>query len=156
MREATTLNEKPEKITGGCLCGSVRYEALGKPVCVGHCHCQTCRRHTGAPIVTFVMFAADQVRFPERDRDIYRSSPHVKRGFCGQCGTPLTWEGKFKGIDIIEFYVSTTDDPDSHVADRHWHYGEKIAWFDVVGDIPRYAGSETAGEPIRRGPADGG
>ncbi len=41
-------------VTGGCMCGAVRYEAIGELLGVGHCHCASCRRHTGAPVVTFV------------------------------------------------------------------------------------------------------
>ncbi len=147
------MNAASEKITGGCLCGGVRYEAMGPPVCVGHCHCETCRRHTGAPLVTFVAFEADKVRFPGGDRNIYNSSPGVKRGFCANCGTPLTWEGNFKGFDIIEFHISTTDNPNAHIPDRHWHHGEKLAWLEVVDSLPRYFGSETAGEPYLHGNA---
>jgi hypothetical protein len=43
------MGEKAEKVTGGCLCGAVRYEAIGDPFSVIHCHCSSCRRHTGAP-----------------------------------------------------------------------------------------------------------
>ena len=36
-------------VTGGCMCGAVRYKASGEAVSVIHCHCLSCRRHTGAP-----------------------------------------------------------------------------------------------------------
>ena len=128
---------KPEIVTGGCLCGAVRYEAEGPPVCVGICHCQTCRRHTGAPFVAFVAFEGRHVSFPETDRDIYRSSERAQRGFCSKCGTPLTWEGRYKGLDIIEFHVSTTDDPEAHPPELHWHHDEKLNWLSLNDDLPR-------------------
>ena len=49
------------KWTGGCMCGEVRYEAIGEPPYVGHCHCKSCRQHTGAPVVTLVAFMADGI-----------------------------------------------------------------------------------------------
>jgi len=124
---------------GGCMCGAVRFEASGEPLGVGYCHCRSCRRHTGAPVVALVAFAADQVRFTGRDRGIYDSSPGVGRAFCGQCGTPLSWESFAKTWDkpVIEFHISTLDDPDSFKPDRHWFYSERIAWFDVADDLPR-------------------
>ena len=151
----------PETVTGGCLCGAVRYEAKGEVLGVGYCHCQSCRRHSGAPVVTWVAFRADQVRFPERDRKIYNSSPGVGRGFCDQCGTPLTFEipvsRTFGGQPIIEFYISTLDDPDAFVPDRHWFHGERISWFEVADDLPRYRGFGMDGEePYRHGPATEG
>ncbi|TIQ37507.1 MAG: hypothetical protein E5X48_06235 [Mesorhizobium sp.] len=35
----------------------------GKPIWVGYCHCHSCRRHSGAPVVTFAAFSASQVDF---------------------------------------------------------------------------------------------
>lgn len=146
------MSDTNQRTVGGCLCGSVRYEADGPPICVAYCHCSTCRRHTGAPIVTFVMWAADKVRFTAQDRNIYQSSSGVKRGFCGQCGTPLTWEGRYKDVDIIEFYVGTTDNPDTHVPEWHWHDAERLAWFEVADHLPRYRASDSGAAPYRKGP----
>ena len=55
-------------ITGGCLCGSVRYEARGAPLTVAYCHCLSCRRHTGAPLVVWVAFESDRVHHPNGER----------------------------------------------------------------------------------------
>ena len=44
--------------SGGCLCGSVRYRATGKPIAPTHCHCETCRRVSGAAFMTWVSVAA--------------------------------------------------------------------------------------------------
>jgi len=84
-----------------------------------------------------VAFDGQKVRFTMADRDIYKSSPNVKRGFCSKCGTPLTWEGRYEGLDIIEFHVSTTDDPDAFAPELHWHFGERLSWLNVVDDLPR-------------------
>ena len=122
-----------EKVSGGCMCGKVRYEAIGEPLYIGYCHCHSCRHHTGAPVVAVVVFEEDKVRFTQEDRSIYNSSPGVGRGFCGQCGTTLTWEGSGN----ISLHISTLDDPDNHVPAQHWFYEERIAWFDVANDLPR-------------------
>jgi hypothetical protein len=134
------------------MCGAVRYEAVGEPIAVGHCHCHSCRRHTGAPVVTFVAFEPDQVSFTKAGRKIYNSSPGVGRGFCDQCGTPLTWEGKAFDRLIIEFHISTTDDPSAHVPDRHWFHEERIVWFDVADGLPRYPRGSSDQEPYCHGP----
>ena len=80
-------------MTGGCMCGAVRYETTGESFGVSHCHCHSCRKHNGAAVVTLVGFKADQVTFSGDERKVYESSPGVGRAFCSNCGTPLTWEG---------------------------------------------------------------
>lgn len=131
--------------TGGCMCGAVRYEAIGEPKFVGHCHCHSCRKHSGAPVVTWVAFNPEQVTFTNGIRKLYESSPGIKRAFCGDCGTPLTWEGPsfvVPGTYTIEFHISTLDNPDDYIPDRHWFYEERISWFDVADKLPRYRGLE--------------
>ena len=128
---------------GGCMCGAVRYEVRGAPFWVGHCHCESCRKHTGAPLVTFVAFREEQVTFSKGARRIYESSPGVGRAFCGNCGTPLTWEGQGRqeGLGMIyEFHISTLDAPDEVRPENHVFYPERISWFDVADHLPRHRG----------------
>jgi hypothetical protein len=76
-------------ITGGCQCGAVRFraEALGR---ASICHCRMCQKAFGGffgPLVTakgLVWTKAEPARF--------QSSNKARRGFCPQCGTPLTFE----------------------------------------------------------------
>ncbi len=147
------MGEKSETVTGGCMCGAVRYEAVGEPFWVGHCHCNSCRRHTGAPVVTFVGFKEDQVTFTKGDRQIYNSSPGVGRAFCGHCGTPLTWEGVWGDHgSIVEVHISTLDDPGAFVPQSHVYHEERIAWFDVADALPRYVTSDLKETPSGNGP----
>ena len=150
------MGEEFTQITGGCMCGEVRYEADREPVTVSYCHCYSCRRHTGAPVVTFVVFERDQVKFTKEDRKIYNSSPGVERGFCGQCGTSLTCEGEYMGRPMIGFHISTLDNPDAYVPIVHQRHGERIDWFDVADNLPRLRGGSDDKEPYHIGPVIGG
>ncbi len=147
------MGETTLKTTGGCRCGAVRYEAVGEPVYVPYCHCESCRKATGAPVVAYVMFDRERVRFTEGERKIYESSPGVRRAFCPVCGTPLTWEGVWGGRTITEFHIGTLDRPDAFTPDRHAFYGERIGWFDVADRLPRYRGTSVGTEPESFGPA---
>ncbi|RKH24500.1 hypothetical protein D7Y13_26210 [Corallococcus praedator] len=51
--------EGPERFTGGCLCGSVRIVASGRPCRVGVCHCLDCRKHHGALFHASAIFPQD-------------------------------------------------------------------------------------------------
>ncbi len=143
-----------DRLTGGCLCGAVRYETTGKSFKVLHCHCQSCRKHNGGPVVTLAGFKADQVEFSGDERKIYESSPGVGRAFCGKCGTPLTWEGD--GGDrgpILEFHISTFDNPEVLLPTLHAFDAERIAWFEVADKLPRYEGRSEKSPLLRHGPA---
>ncbi len=50
------MSEASEQFEGGCLCGAVRFVATGLPKGVYWCHCQSCRKHSGAPASVFVAF----------------------------------------------------------------------------------------------------
>ena len=145
------------KATGGCMCGAVRYEVTGGSFGVIHCHCHSCRKHNGASVVTLAGYTADQVTFSGDERKVYESSPGVGRAFCGKCGTPLTWEGDGGDLGpIIEFHISTFDNPDDLVPTAHAFEPERISWFDVADMLPRYEGFVDDGPPLRHGPVSKG
>ena len=123
------------------MCRAVRYETSGEPFLISHCHCESCRRHNGGPVVTLVGYKADQVVFSGEDRKFYESSPGANRAFCGDCGTPLTWEGDGGDLGMIcELHISTFDDPTTLEPTGHAFYGERISWFETADDLPRYEG----------------
>ena len=151
------MNSEEKTTTGGCMCGAVRYETTGESFKIIHCHCQSCRKHNGAAAVTLAGFKTDQVEFSGDERKIYESSPGIGRAFCGKCGTPLTWEGD--GGDpgpIIEFHISTFDDPNVLVPTAHAFALERIPWFDIADNLPRYEGFTGRSVLLRHGPVDDG
>ncbi len=150
------MTETVRRVTGGCMCGAVRYECEGGPMTVAYCHCEDCRHHTGAPVVVWVAYDSDRVRYTNGTPKIYESSPGIGRAFCGDCGTPMTWQAesvRFPGKHITEFHIGTLDDPSVHVPDRHWFDSKRIAWFNTADNLPRYSRLDGEGtEPIHIGP----
>ena len=125
-------------LEGGCLCGAVRYRIDSPPLWTGYCHCTSCRRSTGAPVTMFVGASTDSVTFTAGERAHFASSPGVQRGFCAQCGTPLTYEGeRFAGE--IHFYVSTFDEPQALRPRFHVYYEERLEWLEISDSLPRHA-----------------
>jgi hypothetical protein len=150
------MADKTERrITGGCMCGAIRFEAMGEPIIVTHCHCDSCRRHTGAAMVPLASFEAGQVRFLKGERKIYHSSPGVERAFCGDCGTTLTWESNPRGQSLIEFHIGTLDEPNALPPSVHVFHGERLRWFDTADGLPRYETNRHGKDPYRHAPADG-
>jgi len=97
--------------TGGCLCGAVRFEASGPPNWVAYCHCGSCRRATGAPVAAYAGFPAAAVRFVSGAPAQFASSTGVSRGFCGRCGSPLSFVGE-RWPGEIHLHLGSFDRPD--------------------------------------------
>ncbi len=77
--------------TGGCLCGSIRFETRAVPRNAHTCSCEICQRHSGATSLTWVEFNADDVLWtgPGGTPSTYRSSDYSSRAFCAACGSTL-------------------------------------------------------------------
>ncbi len=147
----------PQKMTGGCMCGAVRYETVGAAFAINHCHCQSCRKHNGAAAATLAGFKVVQVKFSGEPRKVYESSPGVGRAFCGKCGTPLTWEGDDGELGaIVELHIGTFDHPEVMLPTSHAFEPERLPWFDIADDLPRYEGFSEMSPLLRHGPVSDG
>ena len=115
---------------GGCLCGAVRYRASGAPAWVTHCHCESCRRATGGAVTTWAGFAAKDFAVVRGTITRFASSPGVLRGFCGACGSPLSFEG---GLfpDEVFLTIGSLDEPNALPPTSHAFSAERIAWLHV-------------------------
>ncbi len=90
-----------EKVTGGCLCGAVRFEATGAPRRVGICHCLDCRKHHGAVFHASAIFDATAV-VVTGDLRAYEG-----RAFCPICGSSVL----SRSGDEIELHLGALDEP---------------------------------------------
>ena len=103
--------------------------------------------------MTLAGYREDQVRFTAGERSFYQSSQDAVRAYCSNCGTPLTWEGDGGDLGpIIEFHLSTFDDPAILVPTAHAFYPERIPWFDIADNLPRYEGFAELSSLLRHGP----
>lgn len=110
--------------------------------------------------MVWVGFPASQVEFVNGQPKIYESRPGVKWGFCRDCGSTLMWEANLSlfGLDdmiLTELTISSFDMPEVFRPDRHWQDGQRIQWFDVDDELPRYKESAVAdAEPTHFGPCE--
>lgn len=129
-----------ETMTGGCQCGRIRYCARIDSDDAYLCHCRMCQRATGGVSIAFKNVKLTDVEW-EREPDRYRSSPLAQRGFCSECGTPLTFE-YIEDSDKIDLTVGSFDQParfkpTAHFAVESMHE----AWLDIC-DLPRTRSDE--------------
>jgi hypothetical protein len=81
----------------------------------------------------------------------FGSSPGVKRGFCPNCGSPLTYENE-RMPDEVHLYAASLSSPNDVAPDRHVFVAEQLSWFEVLDELPRYATTSRGAVPIRTGP----
>ena len=126
-----------DAIEGGCLCGAIRYRALGTAYGITHCHCRTCRRASGAPFVTWAGFDTDKFTFIEGRPVSHASSPNVLRTFCGTCGTPLTYQ-RTDLPGSIDVTVGSMDDPEALKPEDHTWTDSRLSWISLNDHLPEY------------------
>jgi hypothetical protein len=120
------------ELTGGCLCGAVRYRTGTPNVPPTLCHCASCRRATGAHAVGLYTVTRATAEFTAGKQTEYRSSSDVLRGFCGECGTSLTyWHARWP--ENLSFTISSLDNPGLAVPIDHTGMADAAPW-DVPGD----------------------
>jgi hypothetical protein len=115
---------------GGCLCGAVRFRAAGAPKWTLWCHCQSCRKHSGAPAAVFVAFDDRAVKMLQGEIKKFASSPGVQRGFCATCGSTLTcandrWPGE------THFHVGAFDEAVRLAPSGEIFAGERLPWLHL-------------------------
>jgi hypothetical protein len=127
-----------EKWKGGCQCGAVRYEveSLGR---ASICHCRMCQLAFGnafAPLVT-----ALGLRWLGAEPKRFRSSNLVQRGFCADCGTPLTYErdGADPEVAIATLDAATRVPPVIQVG-----LESRLPWCNELSTLPTLTPAEAA------------
>jgi hypothetical protein len=137
MDTPTTISS----IEGGCLCEAIRYRVVGVPVSSIICHCNTCRRASGAPSVAWLTFPFGNFTLMSGRPQIFRSSPGVKRTFCASCGTPLTYESDHE-LGTIDVTTISLDDPSKFPPTREVWLDHKLAWEEANPSLDHcYQGS---------------
>ena len=120
-----------DQMSGGCMCGRIRYSAhIGNDEAY-LCHCRMCQRSSGNVSLAMKNVRKAEVRW-EREPDYYQSSPIARRGFCSACGTSLTFE--YPDSEKMDLIVGTFDDPrrfrpTSHFGAESLHR----AWLNTEG-----------------------
>jgi hypothetical protein len=128
-----------KELTGGCLCGAVRYRIEGTPGQVTHCHCTICRKSSGAAFVTWVGFPVDAFAFVKGTPAIHRATAKAERAFCPACGTQLTFRHA-DSAQQIDVTAGSLDDPEAVRPDAHIWIASRLPWLALADGLPRYQG----------------
>jgi hypothetical protein len=126
-------------VTGGCLCGAVRYRLASAPFDAGWCHCRTCQLNSGSPAMAFASVPVGDYVVEKGEIATVKSSDFGHRGFCRDCGTPLYMREDHQP-ETIDFSLATLDEPGSAAPGYHIFYASRIAWAEPADDLSRHAG----------------
>ena len=137
------MTDKAMPMTGGCLCGAIRYEASEPPIITGTCHCRSCQKWTGSAFMAMARFSRTALRFTKGEPKLYRSSSIKEKGFCPDCGSSLfdrylvrEAAGDFSP-DMIWVQLGTLDHPEAVSIDFHYGVETQLPWVHFDDDVPR-------------------
>ena len=101
-------------MTGGCLCGAIRYELQGDPIVHAACHCRACQYLGGGSPSLVAIYPKAAVTITRGTPKTYWSTADsgaiVGRSFCEACGTPL-FAGPRDDSPIVAVKAGGLDDP---------------------------------------------
>jgi hypothetical protein len=130
-------DEGGEMLTGGCLCGKVRYEVTGAPFHSTICHCVDCRRCAAAPLVAWFSVKRSEFRVTRGTLARFASSKPVLRTFCPDCGTPLTYQHD-DFPDEIDVTTCSLDAPNAVAPNDHTWASQRLPWLPISDGLPQY------------------
>ena len=134
----------PVPLTGGCLCGAVRYTVSVPITELRMCHCRDCQKSTGTGGSVNAMIKSDTVKItqgtPKRYTVTADSGRTLHRFFCGDCGSPL-YAHRETGTERIVVKAGTLDDPSGLKITSHIWTKSARPWSHIDPDSEQLPGN---------------
>lgn len=122
------------RITGGCQCGAVRYALTETPREPHICHCRMCQKAFGSFFAPLTGVLQENFELTRGALATYMSSDQAERGFCGRCGTPLTF--RYLHSQYIAVSIGSLDKPETVKPANQYGIEARIAWFADLHALP--------------------
>jgi hypothetical protein len=132
-----SINNLPV-LSGGCLCGRVRYQITGPRRNIINCHCQNCRRtHGHYSAYTSVEKGSLKLISEESLKWYHDQSPNTYRGFCGDCGASLFWDAR-DGNNKMAVSAGTLDSGHGLKTIGHVYMREAGDYYEIADNLPQF------------------
>ena len=118
--------------SGQCLCGRIRFTSSQTPR-VHYCHCSMCRRASGGAFAILAWLPQQSVVWSTNPA-VRRSSPIAQRGFCADCGTPLTLQ--YDDSSDIAVLLGAFDRAQDLAPLHHYGIEGRLSWVDIGHGLP--------------------
>ena len=129
-------------ISGGCLCGAVRYQTAAEPITTRFCWCRVCQFFAAGNAAVSVCFPSAGMSIVGEPRDfvsIADSGNRMHRRFCPTCGTHMFSEAESRP-HLIFVRAGTLDDPEvARPAATIWT-AKAPSWACIDESLPRFEG----------------
>jgi hypothetical protein len=121
-----------QTVSGGCLCGAVKFSAELPSKWCAHCHCTMCRRAHGAGYVTWVGFEDSQFRIETGEDRLrwFASSENAQRGFCATCGSTMFFRSS-KWAGEIHIALASIADPIDRKPQANVFHATHVDWMPL-------------------------
>jgi hypothetical protein len=128
-------------LTGGCLCGAVRFEVTARLVAAGYCHCTRCQRRTGTAASPQARIVPGSLRITSGEDAIRAYAPEsgAEKLFCVGCGSAL-WSRVADDPDYVSIRLGVFDGDPGVRPSYHQFVAYAAPWEPLPDDgLPRYA-----------------
>ena len=132
-----------EILSGGCLCGGVRYQLTGACRDIINCHCENCRRTHGHIAAYTSVIRSDLVLVNQQTLQWYHDkSPDTYRGFCNRCGASLFWDARDDGGKVA-VSAGSLDDSGELKTIGHVYVSEAGKYYQINDELPSFETSNS-------------
>ena len=121
-------------LSGGCQCGAVRYALYAEPFGTHICHCRMCQKAFGAFYAPLTLIRYEDFAWTRGEPAAFRSSPDVERGYCADCGTPLTFARQ--GSGHLDVSVGSLDRPERVKPESQIGIERRLPWMAELAGLP--------------------
>ncbi|MGO8062310.1 GFA family protein [Rhizobium johnstonii] len=118
--------------TGGCQCGAVRFRISGKLGRPSICHCRMCQKQFGGFFSALVTAPEEGMEWTRGEPSYFQSSVNIERGFCSNCGTPMT----YRHPGGLELAIGTFDDRSDLAPLIQVNYDARLPWVETIFEAP--------------------
>ncbi|MCV3240375.1 GFA family protein [Mesorhizobium sp. ZC-5] len=132
--------EEGGKLTGGCLCGAVRFAATPLKAEMDVCHCSMCQQWSGGVFMSTSCGGTLEIVKGQDQLGLYRSSEWAERGFCRNCGSSLFWRGIADGHVAVS--MQAFDDASRFSFAEEIFIDEKPATYSFANQTRKMTGAE--------------
>ena len=127
-------------LTGGCQCGAVRYAVFAPLTNSALCQCRMCQKAFGGAFAALASVSLADLEWTRGHPRLFDSSDEVARGFCANCGTPLTFA--YRGRDYLDVSLGSLDDPSAVAPEGQVWASSQMPWFGHLHQLPSRDGDD--------------